>query len=662
VSEVLPVPVPLPDPPGSASALVAALESLAAAGWSAGLLRHLLEPVAVLHGWTGADATVAATEVAAATGVAADLHRAVTTALLRLDAHAQAWMLVERRLAVLRQRQADQFAAASARLARLAGPLGAMTGGPPPPGAAAVVAEVLAEENARAAEYQALLADLAQDAHRSVAALADAASPLGGAGRPGETARVTVRLAQALPGWGERAMATLGLAAAADLTTPGPLAQMTGTANRYVPYSDTPAFADALIQALGTAGLTYLMAVLGSVAGTGAGAELAGLLARTLGAVDGAGAGAGPVLRAGELLDPRNPGADALALGMGAVLAAPAAGPRLAASWGRALLERDQAQGAGAVARTTAGLPDPVEAAVQVLLRSADGPAAAALLTSSAAWGEALARNWPDDGVALAAVIDLGAGTTGAASTARAALQALGQGLAPGSQLPALDDRRLRPAVRDALGRLVAAQAGAVVADLGRAVVADRLDARQDAGLRGLGLLLSQPGQDAGVTGALTAALRGGTAGGVAGEVAGAHVAVQEYGQRVRHALDCARELANAVDRQLNWTIAVTIPSLAVGGRAGELLTGIEGVGARALRADGAVVYPPDRGRRYTAEDAARLAESVAGGTGASARSAFGRVTELLGVPREPSPDSLLDVLDEVDPPDRRQSRRGRGR
>ncbi|SDX53190.1 hypothetical protein SAMN05661080_00351 [Modestobacter sp. DSM 44400] len=652
MSAVLPPPVPLPDPPGSAAGLLSAVGELTSAGFSAGVLCHQLEPVAVLRGWRGADAARAGSEMAAATAVAGDVHRAVTNAVARLQAHAEAWLLVERRLAVLRARQQEQYAVAAPRLAALVGEPGPLDAGPPPE-AAALLADMVAAEAARAAEHRALLAELADDAQRSAAVLAAATGPLGGVGRPGEAPRVTVRLATVLPGWGMQAMTGLGLDAATALTAPRNFAGIDATAGRYTAYADMPAFAEALARGLGPEGTTYLLAVLGSTADTGEGKELAALLARTL-------HGDGP---AGGLLDPRAPdgGVDVVAVGMGVVLAAPGAGPRLAATWGRAMLERERVQGVSAVDRTTGTPPDPVDAALHVLLRASDGTAAADLLATPAAWGAALARDWPDGGAALSGVIDLGAAVPEGAGTALAGLEALGRGLAPGSRSPALDDRALLPAVRDATGGLVAAQVGGPVAGaLRSAVGGGALDGATDAALRGLGFLLSQPGQDAVVTGALTAALRNGPEGAEVGEVAGAYVAVQEYGMRVRHALDCAREFANAVDRQLNWTVAVTLPSLAVQGRARPFLVAFEGLAARAFRADSEVVVPRDTRPVRTAADAARLADEVVPGGGAAGRVGFGRAAALLGVPELPVTSSPFDPLDDVDIPDRQRPKGGR--
>lgn len=80
MTAVLPAPVDLPGPPGSREPLQAALGQLTGAAFAAGTVKHLLEPVAVLHGWQGADAVVAGAEVAAATAVAGRLRHALACA------------------------------------------------------------------------------------------------------------------------------------------------------------------------------------------------------------------------------------------------------------------------------------------------------------------------------------------------------------------------------------------------------------------------------------------------------------------------------------------------------------------------------------------------------------------------------------------------------
>lgn len=668
MSAVLPAPAPLPDPPGAAASLVVVLEQLIAAGFSAGLLRHLLPAGAVLPGWTGADAAVAAGEVRAAAGVADELHSALATGVARLRSHAEAWQLVERRFAVLRQQQEEQYVAAASRLSVLVGPMAAMTVGPPPE-VTAVIADFVADEAGRSAEHRALLADLADDARETAAVLAAAGGRLGGTGRRGEEPQVTVRLATVLPGWGVTVLTRLGVEAAADLTAPGNVAAVVAAATRYAPYAGTPAFAVALAAQLGADGLTFLLSLLGSGTGTGEGAELAILLAGALTAAGPAAVGAAGAVPAGghtaALLDPGDPdaGADVVAIGMGVVLAVPGAGAGLAASWGRAVLERERVQGAGAVDRTTSTLPDPVEAALRVLARAADGAAAAELLSTPAAWAAALARSWPDGGADLAAVIGLSAVGTGGAGAARAVLQALGEGLAPGSVGTATADRGTLAAVGDAVGGLVATHVGGVVTSLELAATGGGLDAAEVAGLRGLGLLVSQPGLDGVVTGALSAALRTGEAGAPA-EVAGAYVAVQEYGQRVSHALACARELADAVDRQfLAEEVKLAFDAVTWGRGADVAEVGLD-VLAWQFGADGAVALPEDVGAVHTAASAARFAEQVLApahpdvpaadrGTAAGARTGFRRTSGVLGVPPVPDPSSL-GLIDSIDPPDPR--------
>jgi hypothetical protein len=656
VSEAPSPPAALPDPPGRAADLVAALVPWATAGFSTGLLCHLLAPAAVLRGWTGADAESAAAQLSASSRVAAEVHEAIGTAVARLRAHAEMWLLVEHRLAVLRRDQQEQLAAASTVLSLYGNPVAFLSAGEAPPRVAARVADYEQGEAARIAEHRALLADVAEDARATAAALAAAGEAFGGAG-PGDSAQVTVRLAALLPGWGGQAMTGLGLDAAADLTAPGDLAAVTAAAARYRPYAGVPEFAGALARGLGEDGLTYLLAMLGQLAGTGAGGEVAGLLARGLSAA-GSGGNADALVPAGQLLGSHDPdgGADVVAVGMGVVLAAPGAAAGLAAAWGRAALEREHARGARAVALSPATGHDPVDAALQVLVRTADRDAAAHLLGSSGVWASVLTRSWSDGGAALRAVIELSARAPAGENVAEAALLALGQGLAPGSTVAATDDRGTLAAIRGAVGHLVAAQVDRVVVALGSLVAAGQLDPATDTALRGLGLLLGQPGQGDVVSAALVAALRRPAGGVDPAELAGAHVAVLEYGQRVRHALDCARELAETVDRAiLGQQVKAAVYLLTAGGGPGLGRAAVRFAVDPLLRlghADGTVVLPPDTGTVHTADDAAELAEALAPGTAAAGRTGFGRATAVLGVPTPPPPDAAL-LIDEFDPPDR---------
>lgn len=172
VSALLPVTVPLPDPPGSSGALEAVLGQLTAAGFCTGIMANRLEPARVLSGWQGADAVVAGAEVEAATVVDTDLHHGVTGALARLQAHAELWSLVERRVAVLRQQQQrDDYAAAAPRLAQLLEPMASAGIPSAPPEATALVAALAADDAARGAKHRALLDELAADAQLTASVL-----------------------------------------------------------------------------------------------------------------------------------------------------------------------------------------------------------------------------------------------------------------------------------------------------------------------------------------------------------------------------------------------------------------------------------------------------------------------------------------------------------
>jgi hypothetical protein len=668
VTVVLPRPVGLPQPPGSPDALGSVVDQLASAGYAAGLTVHLLEPATALSGWQGADATVAAAEVGAAMAVADDLHEAVTAARSRLVDHHELWLAVRARVAQLREEQRTRFAAAGARLAALVG-VPAELGSPAVPPEALALVDAVAEEDAgRGAEHRALLQALSEDAAGAAAVLAAAARPFGGSGRPGDAAAVTVRLAVQLPGWGAGALAALGAQAAGDLTGEGTAAALAAAVARWRPYASLPGFADALVGRLGPDGLTWLLSVL---AGTGAQRPLAALLASALG-----GAGSVPGGRVEEVLsavrlDPDDPdGAiDGLAVAMGLVLAAPGAGPTLAAVWGRQVLAREAVQGARAGALSTGGglLPDPVEAALTAVARSGDAAAAARLLGDPDAWTTLLSRPWPGGTESLAAVVGLASTAPEAGRVARAALSALGQGLAPGSAGRVLDDQGALRRVREEVTGLVAGAPGVLLPVLDAAATGAELDAVGDTALRGLGYLVADDGSAAEVTAAVRAALRAGEAGAFAGEVAGAHVAVLEYGRRLQYALAWSHEQSRAVDAQILWKLAISLPASLVRGPAGELMGGLEDQVADLFGANGDVEIGPDTGQVDSGDDAARFAVETLGpapapGTlataAAAARGGFDRGGEALGRLTPPA-ESLLDRLGDLPTPDLSARRSG---
>ncbi|WP_138756867.1 hypothetical protein [Modestobacter altitudinis] len=650
---LLPVPVALPEPPGSPDALGSVVEQLTSAGCAAGLTVHLLQPAVALGGWQGADATVAAAEVGAALAVAADLHEAVTAAAARLADHHALWLTVLARVTSLRADQRHRFADAGAQLAALVGiPLESGSAAAPAE-AVALVRDVREEDADRGAEHRALLELLAEDATVAAAVLVGVTRPFGGTGRPGVAAAVTVRLAVQLPAWGAEALAALGRQAADQLTRPGSAETLATAVQRWRPYASVPGFADALVGRLGGEGVTWLLSVLAGLAGTGEEEPLAALLA---GALSGQG---GAVLDAVRL-SPDDPdgAADDQAVAMGLVLAAPGAGSALAADWGRQLLGREAARGTPAGVR--GGRPDPVEAALAVLARSGDADAAVRLLDDPVAWTTLLSRPWPGGSDSLAAVVALAAAGPEAGRAARAALLALGEGLAPGSAGRVLDDAGALAQVRGGVTDLVAGQPGVLLPVLDAAVTGGAPDARADTALRGLGNLVTDAGSAGEVTAAVEAALRAGAAGAFAGEVAGAHVAVLEYGERLRYALAWSHEQSRAVDAQMLWELGVGQPLALVRGRAGELLDVIEAPVADALDVDGDVEIGPDTGRVHTAEEAARFAGSVLGPgvvpgatlpSGAAARAGFGQTADLLGRLAAPE-ESLLDRVRDVPLPD----------
>ncbi|WP_164702613.1 hypothetical protein [Modestobacter sp. KNN46-3] len=675
MSTLLPTPAELPDPPGSPAALGDVLDQLASAGFAAGTTVHLLGATAVDTGWQGADAAAVTTEVATATAVTGELHSALTTAVARLAAHRELWLTVLARVAALRADQRDQFAHAGSRLAVLMGP--AWDGGVPAPGrdeAADLAAAVAVDDADRAVEHRALLDELTADAIAVAAVLAAVAAPLGGAARPGDAERVTGWLAGRLPGWGAGALTALGVQAADDLTRPGTAAQLDAAAVRWSGHAASPAFAAAVVGRLGADGLRWLLAVLGERGGSAD--ALAGLLAVALSSVAG---GSSVTSRAGRALadlrlDPADPdgAVDVVAVGMGVVLrtlAGPVGGgaSRLAASWASQFLAREAAQGVGSAARVGPTTPDPVAAALTVLRSGGDRGSAGRLLGEPAAWTTLLSRPWPAGTADLAAVVSLAAAGPGASAAVEAGLRALGRGLAPDAPDRVLVDQGTLTGIGTAVGGLVAGQPGVLVQLLDAAVrdggADGDLGASTDTDLRGLAHLFADEARSEPVVSAVHAALRAGEAGVPASSAAalvGATVAVQEHGQRLRHALAYSRAQEEAVDRQLLWTVGVTLPSAPLRGSRGELVGDVLDAAAGLVGADGVVRIGPDTGRVRTAEDAERTAVELLtaealppGPVGAAARTGFDQVAAALGRPGPPAP-SPLDLLDDVPDPDDR--------
>ncbi|MGY1842471.1 hypothetical protein [Modestobacter sp. SYSU DS0875] len=612
----LPRPVDLPDPPGSATALGAALDDLGSAAFAAGLAVHLLGPATVLTGWQGADARVAAGEVAAALGVADELHRCLTVALSRLGEHHDLWLGALARLQGLRADQAADFAQARAEFGRL---LAATHrgDGTAEPQAQALVDRLVAAEEARCTEHAGLLADLDGDAAEVAALLAAASQGLGGSGRTGSATGVTVHLAGLLPGWGRGALTTMGVTAATELTGPGTAADVRDATVRWADAVAVPAVAEAFLTALGAEGLTFLLALLHQQAGTGEEVPLAGLLATAL-TVGGAGGEPAPrvreVLAATALpVHDRDPRHDELAVGMGVVLAAPGAGPALAGAWGRRLLEREAAQGERAVDRVAAGRPDPVAAALTAVVRAGDPEAAGRMLHASSAWDVVLRRGWDDGGRAAVALVDLAADSADADHVARSALQALGAGLDPaggGTGEPV--DLGTLGQLAGRIGSLLAGQPELLGRELAAAGTGEDLTSAQVTGLRGLGLLLTESAAEQRVTSSLVGGLALG--GEHRAETAGALVAVQEYGHRARYALRFAQVLVDTRSREGVYGLVTAPVDLVRRARVATGLGVLVDAGGVLLQSDGRIRIEPDDGPVRTAEDAGQLAAVVVTG------------------------------------------------
>jgi hypothetical protein len=223
-----------------------------------------------------------------------------------------------------------------------------------------------------------------------------------------------------------------------------------------------------------------------------------------------------------------------------------------------------------------------------------------------------------------------------------------------------LDDAGALSRVREAVAGLVAGQSGVVLPVLDAAATGAVLEPGADTALRGLGFLMADSGSARTVTAAVRAALQDGAAGAFAGEVAGVQVAVLEYGQRLRYALDWAQAQSRAVDRQILWTFAVSAPVTLMRGPTGELAGAVEGVLADVFDANGDVEIGPDTGRVRTADDAARFAQQAVGRVAVpgaevmpaeAARVGFDRAAAALGRLAAPE-ESLLDRLGDLPLPD----------
>lgn len=672
MTATLPEPVPLDPPPGDPAALEHLVERVAGTSFLLAVLQADLQgPAGTAPGWHGDDAAAAAAQVGAVIGLAGEVSSVLCTAAGRLSLHRDRLLDVRDRLRVLRAEQDEACAAAWARLAALPDFTTAVRVGTP--AAVAVVEEFRAAEARRRREHAALLADLTDDAAATRRVLAECSAVVGGTGRPGDTGRAVAHLALAFPGWGEAELTARGAELAAAFGRMPTPEEREALAREAIALAGLPAFATALLAGMGVDDVETTLFLLGDGA-LREGSPLATLMASALGAAARSGSAADPV---GDVLDavyvaPDELGSapDAIALGMGAVLAAglhSGTGPASSTVvvWGRQLLARERAfagdfRGHRAVDRALGpsiapDAADPVQLVAEHLAR-ADAAAAADLLSDTAAWERLLARPWDDGAAAFGALVERAGAEPGPLGdgAVRAGLRALGAGLDDGDPDGWSVDRDTAAVVAPALAQGVAAHVRVAVDALWVGVDGDPAP---DA-LRGLGYLTVDRDAAATVERALT-----GWAGAQpvpqagpgevpdlpAFAVIGSYVAVEEYGQRLAHALDESELEARAelTARRWDWTVGVLAGAgpgaIGMGGSV------VEGYAAMALGTDGTWDSPGDDGLVFDRGDAVASgltalppeAAGVLGYAAAQAASGFDRAAGVLGVPEAPrSPET----------------------
>ncbi len=672
--------LPLDMPPGNADALGEVVSDVAGAGFHLTVLsRRLTGPAATAPGWLGADAAAAAAQVGAVATLAGSAVDAVLTAMHRLGDHADRLHEARRRVTALRQEQDDDFTSAEARLASLGDHSLVMT--TELSQAVAVVEDLRASEESRRRRHDACLEEVADDAAATAEVLAGCCAVVGGRGRAGDSERVVAYLGVRLPGWGDVELAARGRALAGQLTGPLTPERKDAEASDVMPMARSAAFARAFLAALGQQGLVDIFRSLADTDSAPDGA-LPGLLVAVLRSAEPTTTRQDPLAEVlyATYVPTRDESAtpDLVALGMAVVLGASAIGtggrlpPALVSEWGRQIIGREAALGASAIDRVNGArldLPDvdPVPLIVELLGRPGAEGSAAELLAERESWTVLLARRWGDDGAALARLVQAAGGEAGAESgtAMRAGLEALGAGLDDGDPDQWTVDRATAAAVAGPLAEgLASHQAG--TAGILWAGADGQMGDRNGAMLRGLAYLTIDR-TAAGVVeksliGWVTEELQAPQAASPAAiGVPAAYLAVQEYGQRLAHALQAFEEEAAAKERQWKWDLLVGLPSMLVGGRLNPVVGVLEPFAARWLEADGSWTIAPDRGLTFDSDDAARaaLARAMEGeaapaliAVARESRQAFDLVTAALGEldpPEEPDTHWWSPVLEAVE-------------
>lgn len=669
---VMPDRVPLEMPPGDPEAVAELVTDVAgAAFWLAVLRDRLWGPAASAPGWLGEDAAAAVAQVVRVAALARDAAAAVLGATGRLSAHGELLRETRRGVTRLRAEQEEDHRAAWRRLQGVDDIVTAMRTGAPE--AVAIVEDFEATEAARRRRHAVLLEELAEDAAATARVLADAAGPVGGTGRPGDEDRVLAYLAAELPGWGNPELTARGRALADALVrAPATPEERAALAAEATAYAGNPVFATALIRGLGDVGVGQLLMLLGQDP-DGPDNPMAALLASALGAAvpgDGEHDGVAAVLGATYVrADDRYGSSDMAAAGMAAVLSAgtrsAGGGPRLVTvgEWARQLLLRERVQALPA-GMAPAGTPwrrdarDPAALAVGILARGGEPEVAATLLGDERVWEALLLRFWGDGGIALAELVAEAGRDAGPAGdrAVRVGLGTVGAGLFEGDPSDWTVDRDMVAAVAPALGQAVAAHVPVVTGAL-TAVATGEVGAGTEHLLKGLGYLTVDRQAAATVDAGLTDWSRmqsrdlagsGPAAPLPAAAVPSAYLAVQNYGQRLAHALDGFELREDAQNKELlwNWTagLALDLVSYVPFKPVSFAADVINAYGPILLDTDGTFDNPGDRGLRYGAEDAVRKALAAlpperaaqAHALQVQAEAAYGRTAEALGRPEAP--------------------------
>lgn len=686
---VVPEPVPLELPPGDAGALEDLVADVTGAASSLGAVGSVLGGASA-PSWRSADASAAAAQIAVVKGLADELAAGTSAAATRLRTHHRLLVSAGHRIATLRQEQDEDFRTAWIRLSAIGDPLlAAMVDGPE---RVAAIEDLEASEAARRREHARLLEELADDAAGTARALAGVSVLVGGTGGGGDVGRVTAHLAAELPGWGNAELRRRGSELAQDLTggpvTPG---EMTALAAESVEYADSAAFARGLFTGLGLDGVRWLITMLGQAV-VGPSSAVARVLAAAFGAAVPDGRGRDPVR---EVLtatyvpaDDRGRDTGGVALGLAAVLLArgPSGGvrPETAAGWARQLLLAERAQGVPPVTRPApAGwdrrATDPAALALAVVSAAGDPAPAAEVLADRELWDAALARSWRNGGGVLGEVVALAGAESGPAGRAAVGtgLEALGAGLGEDGDPGHWTVRKENAAsVAASLGEGVARHLS-VATDVLQAAVAGEPSAAEDDVLRGLGYLTLDRDAAAGIGAALVGWMRDqpvaldGTSPAVplpAVAVPSAYFAVQEYGQRLAHALRGFEARGAAQSWETAWNGTIGLLAELPPRHWGVLIGLAEGYLAIAVGADGTWANGLDSGSSFprgaaVREVLARLEPEDAAASrvlAGQAAASYVRAAAVLGAPRpptspehdytEPLVDAMADVgLDRVE-------------